>query len=69
MDRASFAQRATARVEFGLDLPDGPVSVASDLDVRADEGEFTVQIDLVASEGDHQVIRRTWSRTLPRDLA
>jgi uncharacterized protein len=77
VDRRTFTQRATARVSFGLDQPDGPISVSSDLEVIADGSHFTVRIDLVAIEGaggspgaGHlPVMQRTWTRAYPRDLA
>jgi putative CocE/NonD family hydrolase len=69
VDRATFDQRATARVTFGLDLPDGPVQVSSDLEVRADQEAFSVRIDLVGSENHRPVMTRSWSRVYPRDLA
>jgi hypothetical protein len=73
VDRQTFAQRATARVSFGLDQPDGPILVSSDLEVVADEASFTVRIDLVGREGsadsDRPIRQRTWTRVYPRDLA
>jgi hypothetical protein len=69
VDRATFEQRATARVTFALDLPEGPVRVSSDLDVRADPETFRVRIELSAHEGEQPVMSRSWSRVYPRDLA
>jgi hypothetical protein len=69
VDRASFAQRATARVEFGLSFPEAQVAVTSDLDVTADADSFTVSIELDAIEDGRPAMHRSWSRTYPRDLA
>ena len=49
VDRRTFRQRATARVSFALDTSAGSVLVGSDLEVIADEENFSVRIDLDAS--------------------
>ena len=69
IDRRTYRQRATARVTFELDLTPGPVAVASDLEVTADEDSFSVRIDLDAAENGTPVMQRSWSRVYPRDLA
>lgn len=69
VDRGSFAQRATARVEFGLSFSEAQVSVTSDLEVTADAEAFTVRIDLDGYEDGQPLMHRSWSRAYPRDLA
>jgi putative CocE/NonD family hydrolase len=69
VDRRSFAQRATARVTFGLDLAAARIEVASDLEVLADAESFTVTIDLDAAEDGEPSLHRSWHRVFPRDLA
>ncbi|MFL6100833.1 MAG: CocE/NonD family hydrolase [Actinomycetales bacterium] len=69
VDRATFAQRATARVELGLSFAEARVAVTSDLDVTADADSFTVRIELHALEDDRPTMHRSWTRTYPRDLA
>jgi hypothetical protein len=69
IDQATFAQRATARVSFGLGLANDNVVVSSDLEVLADADDFVVRIALEAQDEGEVVMRRTWERTYPRDLA
>jgi hypothetical protein len=69
VDRRTFAQRATARVTFGLDLAATRIEVASDLEVVADAESFTVTIDLDAAEEGQPSRHRSWHQVFPRDLA
>jgi uncharacterized protein len=85
VDQSTFVQRATARVSFGLDFAgdSGPgdhegrsddrrpvtVAVSSDLEVVADATDFVVRISLEAQDDGELVMRRSWERTYPRDLA
>ncbi len=69
VDRRTFLQRASARVSFGLDLPETSVRVASDLEVVADEETFTVRIEMEGLEAGVRQMHRAWTRVFPRDLA
>jgi hypothetical protein len=69
VDQATFGQRATAHVSFGLGLGNDSISVSSDLEVLADADDFVVRISLEAEDDGEVVMRRTWQRTYPRDLA
>jgi predicted acyl esterase len=60
--------RAAAQTRFILRYPDATCEVASDLSLVSDRDTYRLRIDLIASEDGHEVGRRTWDRTFPRDL-
>jgi hypothetical protein len=69
VDRATFDQRATARVWFGLTFGTDSIAVSSGLEVLANADDFVVRIALEAEDDGEVVMRRTWERTYLRDLA
>ena len=64
----TFAQTATARHRFDLDLVHVAVSTETRLDVRADASALDVTIDLDVWEGAERIEQRQWHRRIARDL-
>ncbi len=73
IDTRTFEQTADAYAGFVLDFSDdasgAPVTVAveSRMRMKADASTYSIDIDLIAREGDEVVGTREWRRTFPRD--
>ncbi|MCX6461377.1 MAG: CocE/NonD family hydrolase [Actinobacteria bacterium] len=73
VDTRTFEQTADAYAGFVLDFSDdangAPVTVAVESRMRmiADASTYSIDIDLIAREGDEVVGTREWTRTFPRD--
>jgi hypothetical protein len=69
VDNATFDQRAESDVSFTVRYPDAGVpgiTVRATMDMTATAASYDVAIELECHEGDHEVARRRWARTFPR---
>ncbi|MCI0689567.1 MAG: hypothetical protein L0Y54_20390, partial [Sporichthyaceae bacterium] len=68
VDERNFAQHARASAEFTLAWPQTAVRATAELDFRATETDFEVDLVVEAAEGDEPISRRHWAQVIPRQL-
>ncbi len=72
VDTRSFDQRAESDVAFTVGYPQAgidAITARATLDVRATAAAYDVSIELICTESGHEVARRAWSRTFPREAS
>lgn len=62
-----LSARASTRWSTETGRGDWRVKTISTSSMRADETQFFLEAELVAFEGDKEVLRRQWKETIPRD--
>ncbi len=69
IDTRTFRQTVDVESVYELRFPEATARVVSTFSLVADVDCYTVEIDVVASEGNEIVSRRAWREKLTRDLA